>query len=356
MTETIRPGECTRVLNRDGVVTRHADVPDAMAAVAGGVDAIVWVDLVAPTEAQLTAVARELGLGADLHPVLREDVFSGRRRPKIRRFDDHIFLDLVDVRAPAPGDDTPPRPEFDEEVGGADLDESAISAILFGDRVITVRWDARGFDPAELAELWTAAEPGRRDGVGFVLHHLLDVVVDHIVSVTEALETDVDDLEQRVVDKGVDRSGVQADAFTIRKSTSAVRRVAVATREVVAQVLRRDGRGFLTSHISDETIPYLHDVGDHVIRVSESLDALRDELTSMLELNMSLQDTELNQVMKKLSAWAAIIAVPTLITGYFGQNVPYPGFGRLEGLVQAVVLIVLGAVGLWWWFRRVRWL
>lgn len=322
-----------------------------MAVVAGGVDAIVWVDLVAPTESRLVEVLRQLGLGDDLHPVLREDVFSDRRRPKIRRFDDHVFLDLVDVRTATSGDVGPAHP-----AGATGLVHSAISAILFRDRVITVRWDRRGFDPDELAEQWSTSERGRRDGAGFVLHHLLDIVVDHIVEVTEALEVDVDELEQRVVDRGADRSGVQADAFAIRKTASAVRRVSVATREVVGQVLRRDGRGFLTDHISDESIPYLHDVGDHVIRVSESLDALRDELTAMLELNMSLQDAELNQVMKKLSAWAAIIAVPTAVTGYFGQNIPYPGFGEASGLVQAVVLIVLGAVGLWWWFRRVRWL
>ncbi len=112
----------------------------------------------------------------------------------------------------------------------------------------------------------------------------------------------------------------------------------------------------MSTHIAYDTVPYLHDVAEPVDRVSESMDPLREELTSILELNMSLQNAEPNQVMKKLAAWAEISAAPTAATEYFGQNIPDPGFGDSSGLWQSVALIAGGAVTLWWRFRRVGWL
>ena len=352
-----RPAAVVRVLCPDGTTRVAPTIADALAG--GGDDDVVWVDLSDPAAEDLDEVARRLGPGLDLHPLLREDVFDTRRRPKIDRFDDHVFLDLVDVA-------TRPAAEVDPEwfsgrnvvqlPGGEVLTVDAVSAIVFDRRVITVRAGACSLDLEVIDRRWREAGRSRRDGPGLIVHSLLDLVVDRLVSVTTMLDADVDEVEQLVVETGASRSVVQSRAFMLRKATSLVRRVAMPTREVVGQVLRRDGRGFLTDHVADDNIPYLHDVGDHVVRVSETLDALRDELTSILELNMSLQDTELNQVMKKLSAWAAVIAVPTAVTGYFGQNVPYPGYDSPAGFVASSVLLLVGAIGLWWWFRRLHWL
>lgn len=352
------PVQTVRVLRADGRADTVGSVGEALAAPARG--DVVWVDLVDPSVDSLDAVADALVPGIDLHPLLLEDVFAARRRPKITRSDDHVFLDLVEVttRANGEGDPTGDR-RYRSGLplsGGERLTVGAVSAIVFADRFITVRGAGTLPGITRILDEWRAAEPQRRDGPGLVIYTLLDLVVDGVVAATEVLEEDVDELEQKVIDHGVQRAGIQAEAFAVRKATSSVRRVAVPTREAVGQVLRRDGRGFLTSGISEENVPYLHDVHDHVVRVSESLDALRDELTSVLELNMALQDNELNQVMKKLSAWAAIIAVPTAVTGYFGQNIPYPGFSEPWGFAQSVVLILVGAVGLWFWFRRLGWL
>jgi magnesium transporter len=109
--------------------------------------------------------------------------------------------------------------------------------------------------------------------------------------------------------------------------------------------------------ILDENLyPYFQDVYDHILRVSESTDALRDLVSTIVETNLSLRDYRQNQVMKKVTSWAAIIAVPTLITGFYGMNVPFPGFARDWGWITAVVLIVTCSVALFAVFRRHDWL
>ena len=98
------------------------------------------------------------------------------------------------------------------------------------------------------------------------------------------------------------------------------------------------------------------DLSDHVAQVSEWTESLRDLVTSVFETNLSLQDARLNNVMKKLSAWAAIIAVPTAITGYFGQNVPYPGYAQWSGFIGSTICIVVIGIALYLNFRGRDWL
>ena len=101
---------------------------------------------------------------------------------------------------------------------------------------------------------------------------------------------------------------------------------------------------------------YYDDLYDHVLRASEWTESLRDMVTTVFETNLSLQDARLNTIMKKLAGWAAIIAVPTAITGWFGQNVPYPGFGEMFGFWQSVLLVVGASLALFVVFRRKDWL
>ena len=95
---------------------------------------------------------------------------------------------------------------------------------------------------------------------------------------------------------------------------------------------------------------------EHVLRVAEWTESLRDLVTSLFETNLSLQDMRLNEVMRKLAAWAAIIAVPTAVTGWFGQNIPYPGYTTRSGLWLSIALIVIACSALYVAFRRRGWL
>ena len=102
--------------------------------------------------------------------------------------------------------------------------------------------------------------------------------------------------------------------------------------------------------------PYYQDVYDHILRVNESTDSLRDLVSTIVETNLSLRDYRQNQVMKKVTSWAAIIAVPTLITGWYGQNVPYPGSGETWGVVAGRRSSFGVSGGLFLVFRRRGWL
>jgi magnesium transporter len=102
--------------------------------------------------------------------------------------------------------------------------------------------------------------------------------------------------------------------------------------------------------------PYFQDVYDHVLRATEWTESLRDLVSTILETNLSIQGNRLNTITKKVTSWAAIIAVPTAVTGWYGMNVPYPGFGRPAGAVTSTVLIVILSGGLYLLFKRLDWL
>jgi magnesium transporter len=103
-------------------------------------------------------------------------------------------------------------------------------------------------------------------------------------------------------------------------------------------------------------MPYYQDVYDHVLRAAEWTDSLRDLVNSILEANLTIQGNRLNVITKKVTSWAAIIAVPTFVTGFYGMNVPYPGFSRQAGLASALVVMAVAAFVLYLIFKRKDWL
>jgi magnesium transporter len=130
-----------------------------------------------------------------------------------------------------------------------------------------------------------------------------------------------------------------------------LRRVVLPMREVVNTLMRRDMRIVVT-----EVTPYFQDVYDHVLRATEWTESLRDLVTTILETNLTIQGNRLNIITKTMTSWAAIVAVPTAITGFYGQNVPIPGFGAHTGFIWSGCLIVVISVVLYLVFRRKNWL
>jgi magnesium transporter len=128
-------------------------------------------------------------------------------------------------------------------------------------------------------------------------------------------------------------------------------RLVVPTREAVSSLMRREHPA-----VAEELDPYFQDVYDHILRVSESSDSLRDLVGTIVETNLSLRDYRQNLIVKKVSSWAAIIAVPALVTGYYGMNVPYPGSGRTWGVVASTILMAVACLVLYRVFRRRDWL
>jgi magnesium transporter len=122
-------------------------------------------------------------------------------------------------------------------------------------------------------------------------------------------------------------------------------------REMVSGLMRREH-----AVVNERLYPYYQDIYDHILRVSETTDSLRDLVGTIVETNLSLREYRQNQIMKKVTSWAAIVAVPTLITGFYGMNVPYPGAGEHWGWITAASFTAAISVFLYVLFRRRDWL
>jgi magnesium transporter len=299
-------------------------------------EVLVWLDLGDPDLAVLTQLATEL----QLDPLAVEDAVEPMERPKATRHAKHTFLTCYSTSA------------VQSDQGGVELALGRISAFVLPQALITVRsGELVDFDP--IVERWT--DDGLlAHGVAALVHGMLDEVVDgHFATIT-TFDEELDRLEDLLFDPSRKPSEVQQRVFGLRKALVQLRRVVLPMREVVTAVMRfRDER---SRALSSELDGYFNDLYDHVIRAAEWTESLRDMVSSVFETNLSLQDSRLNEIMKKLAAWAAIIAVPTAVTGWFGQNIPYPGFGDQSGLIQSGLLILAGSVGLYITFRRFDWI
>jgi magnesium transporter len=291
---------------------------------------VVWLDLVAPTKADLQVLVEELGL----HPLAVEDALHRGQRSKVDVYDDHLFLSAYAV-------------SFDAE-GLLAVDE--VDAFVTGRALVTVR-QHEDFALEPLLARWDNANGITGSGVTGLLHGLLDLVVDGYFQAVERLDDQLDDLEDLLFDPHPRARELQLRTFKARKSLALLRRVVLPMREVVNSLLRRDLR------VVDETTgPYFQDVYDHVLRVTEWTESLRDQVSTILETNLTLQGNRLNEVMRNLTAWAAILAVTTAITGFYGMNVPYPGFSETSGFVSSVVVLLGATASLWVLLRRRGWL
>src|SRR5262245_14349819 len=293
-------------------------------------DTLVWVDFRHPTADDLSEVAAELGL----HELAVEDALEPHQRSKIDRYATHLFMAAYAAR-------------LDREQ--AELMKTEVDAFVGKRWLVTVRGDE--FDMAPVLNRWDSSPELVGVGVGFLLYALLDVIVDGYFDAINAF----DDYYDRVGDEifadrpvGPDQ---QREWFEMRRTLTRFYRLVAPLREALSGLLRRE-----RELVHPDLLPYYQDLYDHVLVVSEGADSLRDLVSSLVEANLSLRDYRQNLVMKKVTSWAAIIAVPTLITGYYGMNVPYWGFGQRSGVYISIALMLLLSLGLYGIFKRREWL
>lgn len=315
---------------RDGRLLREgfpvAEVSDYLADPAN----VVWFDLRADGD-DLGAIQTELGL----HDLAIEDVLSPGQRPKVDHYPNHLFLVSYTV-------------DFDSDAGMVVAHE--VGAFITTQALVTVHAD-RGFDVDTLMARWDGTVGLSGSGVPFLLHGLLDYVVDtHFVAV-ERLDDAVDAMEDGLFDETASDTQMQRRLFELRKSLITVRRLVLPMREVVNTVMRRD-LGLSTGAIG----PYFQDVYDHVLRAEQRVDDLRDLVASMLETRLTVRGNRLNQIMKKVTSWAAIIAVPTAVTGFYGQNIPFPGYQSEWGVYISGLVMLVTVLGLYLTFKVKDWL
>ncbi|WNV84419.1 magnesium transporter CorA family protein [Umezawaea sp. Da 62-37] len=290
-------------------------------------DAVVWVDFHSPTQDDLATIAEELGL----HALAIEDALAKHERPKFDQYDGHSFLTAKAVR-------------FEDDV----LAPTEVSAFITERALVTVRDE---FDFEDVLKRWD--EPGDLSGVGvgFLLHGLLDSIVDGHLAVAQKLDDEIEDLEDVLFEERPDHKGMQRRALRLRKNLVMLRRVELPMADVVGALLRTDD-----AIVTAELKPYFQDVNDHVLRVTDWTESLREMTTTLRETQLTAQGNVMNMIMKKVTSWAAIIAVPTAITGFYGQNLPYPGFEQPWGFwVSTAAILALSGV-LYLTFKKRDWL
>lgn len=296
-------------------------------------DCLVWADLCAPDAARLDELAHELHL--DRHAV--EDAIADNERPKATRYADHVFLTAYALVA----GETPGK-----------LTTARVSAFGLSRGLITVQLDET-FDIDAVVRRWDDSADLIKYGTRTLMHGLLDEVVDGYFDAIESLDDEIEDIEDVLFQEDArSTKELHRRTFELRKALTTARRAILPMREVVNTMMR----SALENDHGGELAPYYEDLYDHTLRAAEWTESLRDMITSIFETNLSLADVRMNAIMKKLTGWAAIIAVPTAITGYFGMNVPYPFFGQHGGVVLSATIIAVTAGGLYLLFKRKDWI
>jgi magnesium transporter len=321
-TRLYRDGKCIDENFDPARISDHLESSDACT---------VWLDLESPDAKDFALIAEEFGL----NPLAVEDATAERQRPKLDHYDDHMFISLYDVTL--------------DDSGALHAHELAIFA---ADRyLITVR-KTPGYSIDPVVARWDENQNLAKYGVVFLMWGLLDVIVDGHFQTVQKLDDRIEGLEELLFDPNDQGTAVQRESFELRKSLVRIRRVVLPTREVLNALMRRD-----IHDQAAEMMPYYQDVYDHVLRAADWTDSLRDLVSTILETHLTIQGNRMNEIMKKVTSWAAIAAVPAVITGYYGMNVRlFPGAGSDSGGVIAILLMIVAIAGLYVMFRKQDWL
>jgi magnesium transporter len=292
-------------------------------------DAVGWIDLYKPTQEEFESVAQEL----ELSPRVIEGAIKPQQRPKLVRYGDSLFVVLKTARYL----DEPEKVEFSE-----------VHVLVGKDFIVTVRHEE--IPALEEVRRRLEGEPeSLRQGPQPILHEIMDQIVDDYEPVLEGLGTDIQEVEDEVF-------GGNAD---VSQRIYELSRELVQFQRATSPLARSLERGAERNEhdIDPELRSYLRELHDRVLRVEEPTEGFRDMLSDILVVNLTLIGVRQNDQTKKISAWAAILIVPTLITGIYGMNFDFmPELHWLFGYPLALALMVSISVGLYAVFRHVRWL
>ncbi|MET8582059.1 magnesium/cobalt transporter CorA [Streptomyces collinus] len=328
----------------DCAVYRHGhrtegpeDLSDALdaARAAGG---FVWIGLHEPSEREFELVTREFGL----HPLAIEDALKAHQRPKLEVYDDSLFMVLKPVVY---------EPESDTVSAGEVM-------IFIGDAfVVTVR-HGEGAPLAAVRHRLEEEPEMLGKGPTSVLYAISDAVVDHYLDVATELQTDLEELEAEVFqpDGGGSRN-TASRIYTFKRQVLEFRR---ATGPLVPPLTRLAGTGQFgggVPFVDDKARPFFRDVNDHLARVNESVESLDRLVSDILNAHLAQMSVRQNDDMRKISAWAAMAAIPTMIAGIYGMNFDHmPELHWLWSYPVVIVVMAVLEVLLYRQFKRRGWL
>ncbi|MFF1393909.1 magnesium/cobalt transporter CorA [Streptomyces sp. NPDC058287] len=287
---------------RDGRRTEGpADFSHALAEARAEGHSFVWIGLHEPTEDEFARVSEAFGL----HPLAVEDALKAHQRPKLEVYDDSVFVVLKPVVY---------EPDSDRVSSGEVM-------LFMGDSfVVTVRHGEGA--PLKAVRKRLEADPDvLRHGPTAVLYSIADATVDHYLEVATELQTDMEELEAEVFSpEGGGSRNTASRIYTFKRQILEFRR---ATGPLLLPITRLSGTGQSMGSVpfvNDSARPFFRDVGDHLLRVNESVDALDRLVSDILSAHLAQMGVRQNDDMRKISAYAAMAAVPTLIAGVYGMN------------------------------------
>jgi len=289
----------------------------------------VWVALRDATDEELTEMQEEF----DLHPLAVEDARHGHQRPKIEEYGDLLFVVVNTV-----------------DVVGDELKIGEVDIFVGRNYVLSVR------QHSEQGFLGVRARAERepellRNGSGYVLYALMDAVVDRYFPVLDAVETELETIEHQLFQVKDPRANIESLYYVKQKLTT--------LKHATAPMLEYSGRlfGGRVPQVCAGLGEYFRDVYDHLVRVNQSIDTARDTVSTAIQVNLGLVQIGDTEVTKRLAAYAALVAVPTMIVGIYGMNFEHmPELKWSYG--YPVVMAIMAAIDgfLFWRFRRAGWL
>ena len=294
-------------------------------------DCFLWVGLHEPSEALLRQVQQAFGL----HDLAIEDAHSAHQRPKLERYGNALFVVLRTA-------------QMHEEQGDLQFGETHI---FVGPRYVVSVRHGSSLAYTTVRTRCEATPSLLCQGPGFVLYALMDFIVDQYFPLIDTLEDQLQALEEDILGAAVTRA-TTVRIYQLKRHLLEVKRAISPLIDVCNRLVRFD-----LDVIPEDSRPYFRDVYDHVIRLNEMVDIIRELLASALEANLSLISVAQNEVVKKLGSWVAIIAVPTMVAGIYGMNfdvMPELRWPLGYPLVLMGMLVACGS--LYFGFKRSGWL
>jgi magnesium transporter len=291
---------------------------------------VIWADVSDPTSRDFEELAEEFGF----HPLSIEDCRSEHQRPKIEEFPGYYFIVLYEAQLAGPND----RLELRE-----------LNIFLGKNYLVTVHSrPIRAIETA--ARLWHEWMDRSEHGAGLLAYLLIDAIVDDYLPLLDLISERMDELEDSIF--GEWRAEVIEDIFNIKKKLLYLRRSITPLRDVFNTMLRREQPIF-----PRETHVYFQDVFDHLIRVADTIDALRDMLSSTMDAYLSVSGNRMNKIMKRLTSISTILMSVTLIAGIYGMNFMYmPELRWRFGYVYALLSMVVVGLALYIYLKKVKWI
>jgi magnesium transporter len=292
-------------------------------------ECLVWVALANPDPEELAEMQVEFGL----HPLAVEDAHHGHQRPKIEEYGDSLFCVLHTV-----------------QLAGEELNVGEVAIFVGPNFVLSVRSHSeQGFASVRAR---CEREPDLlKHGSGFVLYALMDTIVDRYFPVVETLEDELERIEERIFAGSSPRGNVEALYTNKRKLT--------VLKHAVEPLIEATGKlyGGRVPKVCADTQDYFRDVSDHLVRINQSIDGLRDMVTTAISVNLSLITLQENETTKQLAAYAALLMVPTLIAGIYGMNFEHmPELKWAFGYPLSLAAMVGIDLYLYFRFRKTGWL